>query len=113
MPTTYTTEFKIKTIRRYEKEESIKDLSEELHISQSTIYQWRKDYCSIETPNRTYTPKEFDAICRRLQKLEHQLEIIDKSGYISSVPLQKKLPRWSSYITSRITLIMFMNYATR
>ena len=91
MPTTYPTEFKVQVIRRYEKGESIKSLSEELHISQSTLYQWRKEYCSIETPDRTYTPKEFDTISRRLQKLEHHLEIIRLSGYLSSVPLQKKL----------------------
>ena len=91
MPTTYPTDLKVKTIRRYEKGESIKALSEELHISQSTLYQWRKNYCSIEAPNRTYTPKEFDAISRRLQKLEHHLEIICLSGYLSDVPLQKKL----------------------
>ena len=91
MPTTYPTELKVKTICRYEKGESIKSLSEELHISQSTLYQWRKEYCSIETPNRTYTPKEFDAISRRLQKLEHHLEIIRQSGCLDSVPLQKKL----------------------
>ena len=91
MPTTYPTGLKIKTIRRYEKGESIKALSEELHITQSTLYQWRKDYCSIKTPNHTYTPKEFDVISRRLQKLEHQLEIIRLSVYLSSVPLQKKL----------------------
>ena len=62
MPTTYPTELKVKTIRRYETGESIKALSQELHISQSTLYQWRKEYCSIKTPNRTYTPTEFDAI---------------------------------------------------
>ena len=59
-----------------EKCESIKALSQELHISQSTLYQWRKTYCSIKMPNRTYTPKEFDAIARRLRKLEHHMEII-------------------------------------
>ena len=91
MPTTYPTELKVKTIRRYEKGESIKALSEELHISQSTLYQWRKEYCSVKTPNRTYTPKEFDAISRRLQKLEHHLGIIRLSGYLASIPLQKKL----------------------
>lgn len=37
MPTTYPAEFKVKTIRRYEKGESIKTLSQELHISQSTL----------------------------------------------------------------------------
>ena len=91
MPTTYPTEFKVKTIRLYEKGESIKALSQELHISQSTLYQWRKEYCSIEMPNRTYTPAEFDAMARRLKKLKHYMEIIHQSGYLSSVPLQKKL----------------------
>ncbi len=91
MPTTYPTELKIKTIRRYEKGEPIKALSQELHIAQSTLYQWRKEYCSIQTPNRTYTPAEFDAISRRLQKLEHEMEIIRRSGYLAKVPLQDKL----------------------
>lgn len=44
MPTTYPAELKVKTIRRYEKGESIKVLSQELHISQSTLCQWRKPY---------------------------------------------------------------------
>ena len=91
MPITYPTELKVKIIRRYEKGESIKALSQELHISQSTLYQWRKEYCSIKTSNRTYTPAEFDALSRRLQKLEHHIEIIRQTGYLSSVPLQKKL----------------------
>ena len=91
MPTTYPTELKVKTICRYEKGESIKTLSEELHVSPSTLYQRRKEYCSIKTPTRTYTPTEFDAVCRRLQKLEHQMEIIRQSGFLSSVPLQSKL----------------------
>lgn len=91
MPIKYPVEFKVKAIRRYEKGESIKSLSQELHVSQSTLYQWRKDYCSIETPNRTYTPREFDAISKRLLRLEHVLEIIQCSGYLSDIPLQKKL----------------------
>lgn len=82
MPITYSTELKVKTIRRYEKGESIKALSQELHISQSTLYQWRKEYCSIKTPNHTYTPAEFDAISRRLQKLEHHsiLEVKNRNN---------------------------------
>ena len=36
-------------------------------------------------------PAEFDAISRRLQKLEHYMEIIRQTGYLSSVPLQQKL----------------------
>lgn len=48
MPVEYPVEFKRKVIHRYEKGESIKDLSHELNIAQSTIYLWRKLYCSIE-----------------------------------------------------------------
>ena len=91
MPTEYPTKFKRQVIQRYEKGESIKALSQELHISQSTIYQWRKQYCTIQTEARTYTPKEFDAISRRLTKLEHEIEIIRATGYLDEVPLQRKL----------------------
>lgn len=59
MPIKYPTEFKVKAIRRYEKGESIKELCKELNISQSTLYHWRKQYCSIQTDTRTYTPAEF------------------------------------------------------
>ena len=84
-------EFKTKIIKRYQKGESIQSLSQELRIAQSAIYHWRKEYCSIKTANRTYTPKEFDALSRRLEKLEHEMEIIKQSGYIADGPLQKKL----------------------
>ena len=47
MPNKYQTDVKRNVIKRYEKGESIKNLSQELHIAQSTIYQWRKQYCSI------------------------------------------------------------------
>ena len=91
MPKEYSTKFKAEVIKRYQSGESILALSQELCIAQSTIYHWRKEYCSIKTANRTYTPKEFDALSRRLEKLEHEMEIIKRSGYIADVPLQKKL----------------------
>ena len=91
MPKEYPAEFKTKIIKRYQMGESIQSLSQELHIAQSTLYDWRREYCSIKTANRTYTPKEFDTLSRRLEKLEHELEIIRLTGYISNVPLQKKL----------------------
>ena len=43
------------------------------------------------TSAHTYTPAEFDALVRRLQKAEHKLSIIQLSGYLSKVPLQDKL----------------------
>lgn len=76
MPYTYPLEFKIKAIRRYEKGESIQSLCQELHIAQSTLYHWRKQFCSIMTPQRSYTPKEFDAISHQLQRLEHMMDVI-------------------------------------
>lgn len=91
MPTEYPLAFKRKVIQRYEKGEAIKNLSQELSIAQSTIYHWRKLYCSIQTPQRTYTPKEFDVTSRRLEKLEHEMEIIRVAGYLDEIPLQRKL----------------------
>lgn len=91
MPKKYPLEFKKQAIRRYEKGESIPVLCQELHISQSTFYHWRNQYRSIQTSAHTYTPAEFDALIRRLQKAEHKLSIIQLSGYLSKVPLQDKL----------------------
>ncbi len=91
MPKKHPFEFKTKVIRRYQNGESIKSLSLELHIAQGTLYRWRKEYCTIQGTNRTYTPKEFGAISRRLVKLEHEMEIICLSQCITSVPLQKRL----------------------
>lgn len=64
MSTTYPAEFKPEIIQRYEKGEFLAALSQDLHIVQSTLYQWRKQYCAIQTPTHTYTPKEFDSIHR-------------------------------------------------
>ena len=91
MPTEYPADFKQKVIKRYQNGESIKSLSHELHIAQGTLYRWRKEYCSIQGINRTYTPKEFDAISRRLAKLEHEMEIIHLSQCVANIPLQKRL----------------------
>ena len=112
MPITYSTELKVKTIRRYEKGESIKALSQELYISQSTLYQWRKEYCSIKTPNHTYTPAEFDAISRHLQKLEHHMEIIRQTEYLSNIPLQKKLATLEELYHHRAILSVSMSCVT-
>lgn len=91
MPKEYPSNFKKEVIQRHEDGESLNELSRELHIALSTLYHWRKAYYFIQTPNRTYTPKEFDALMRRLQKAEHELEIIRLTGYLANVPLQEKL----------------------
>lgn len=68
MPMTYSKEFKINAIRRCENRESIKALCQELDVSQNTLYHYRKQYCTIQTATRSYTPAEFDAIVKRLKK---------------------------------------------
>ena len=70
---------------------SIKDLSQEFRIAQSTIYHWRKLFCSIQTPQHIYTPKEFDVLSSKLEKMEHEVEIIRLSGFLAKVPLRMKL----------------------
>lgn len=72
-------------------ENPFKSLAHELHSAQGALYRWRKEYCSIQGTNRTYTPKEFDVISRRLTKLEHEMEIIRLSQCLENVPPQKKL----------------------
>ena len=91
MPKKYSDEFKGDVICRYEQGESIKSLSQELHLAQSTIYRWAKESCSIETSVRKYTPVEFDKLFRHAKKLEHELEIIHCTGLVTEIPLQKKL----------------------
>lgn len=91
MPKKYPFEFKAKVVRRYQNGETIKALAHELYIAQGTLYRWRKEYCSIQGINHTYTPKEFNAISRRLAKLEHEMKIIRLSQCITSVPLQERL----------------------
>lgn len=91
MPKKYSDEFKQNVIRRYEQGESIKSISEELHLAQSTIYRWMKELCAIETPVHKYTPAEFDKLFRHAKKLEHELEIIHCTGLVTEIPLQKKL----------------------
>ena len=76
MPAEYPANFKKEVIKRYQNGETIKSLAHELHIAQGTLYRWRKEYCSIQGINHTYTPKEFNAISRRLAKLEHEMKII-------------------------------------
>lgn len=91
MPKEYEPSFKKEVIRRYEQGVSLNALSQEFHVALSTLYHWRKEYCSIQTVSHTYTPKEFDMLIRRLQKAEHELAIIRQTGYLSRMPLQEKL----------------------
>lgn len=91
MPNMYPKEFQLKVVHRYEDGTSIPDLCEEFHIATSTAYHWIKTHRTIQTPQRTYTPFEFDALVHRLKKVEHEMEIIRLTHYFERIPLQEKL----------------------
>ncbi len=98
----YTEQYKQAVIHRYENGEPLKELSRELHVGLSTLYRWRTAYCSIQTKTRTYTPKEFDSLRRNCDKLRHELEIIRLCGFLSDIPLRKRLEKLESIYTQKI-----------
>ena len=98
----YTEQYKQAVIHRYENGEPLKELSRELHVGLSTLYRWRTAYCSIQTKTRTYTPKEFDSLRRNCDKLRHELEIIRLCGFLSDIPLRKRLERLESIYAQKI-----------
>lgn len=71
MPMSYSTEFKIKMICRYENGKSIKAFCQKFDISQSTLYHWRKQYYTIQIATRSYTYAEFGAITKHLKSGTH------------------------------------------
>lgn len=91
MPKRYFEDLKMEVTRRHEQGESAKSLSQELSIAQSTIHDWLKKFHCTETSVRSYTPADFDKLVRHVRKLEHEFEVIQRTGLITDVPLQKRL----------------------
>ena len=91
MPNAYPVELKKEIIFRHTQGEFIPVLASEYQVSPSSIYRWRNLYCTVETPTHTYTPKEFDSMTLKLKKLENEKEILNLTGFLDDIPLQKKL----------------------
>jgi len=91
MPYSYSLDFKKAVIQRLVKGESIKSLSQELRVSQSTIYQWRKAFREIQIEEEYYTAKKLEKMVETLHRLEHEKEILQLSGCLNKIPLQEKL----------------------
>lgn len=106
MPKEYPAEFKAKIIKRYQKGESIQSLSQELHIAQSTIYDWRKEYCSIKTANRTYTPKEFDILQGGWKSWSMNWRSFGSRGTYQMCPYRKSWSSWKASTKSQTTRIV-------
>ena len=91
MPIEYPVDFKRKIIRRYEKENPSRNLVKSfiLHRARFTIgVSYSVLFRRRSIPTR---PKEFDVLSRKLEKMEHEVEIIRLSGFLAKVPLRRKL----------------------
>lgn len=93
MPNQYPKATKLAATKRYENGESASAISQSIHVPVSTLYRWFHAYRTIQTPQHTYSPAEFNTLLKRTKKAEHLLEIIRKTGCISSIPLQTRLQK--------------------
>lgn len=88
----YADEEKKNLVQRYQNGESPQLLCTEYSISRSTLYRWAKIYC-VANPGekRTFTIKEYDMLCRRLEKAEHIIEILKTVRCTVYADLKEKL----------------------
>lgn len=88
----YADEEKKNLVQRYQNGESPQLLCTEYSISRSTLYRWAKIHC-VANPGekRTFTIKEYDMLCRRLEKAEHIIEILKTVRCTVYADLKEKL----------------------
>lgn len=88
----YADEEKKNLVQRYQNGESPQLLCTEYSISRSTLYRWAKIYC-VANPGgkRTFTIKEYDMLCHRLEKSEHIIEILKTVRCTVHAHLKEKL----------------------
>lgn len=95
MPNQYPKALKYEVTKRHEDGESVSSISRDVHVPLSTLYRWFQKYRTIQTPQRKYSPAEFDALLKRAKKAEHLLEIIRATECVSAIPLQTRLQKLS------------------
>ena len=78
---TYTDQEKTAIIIQYRQGRPIQQLCTECGVCARTIYRWAKIYCPVvPDEKRTYTVKEYDALLRRVAKLENMVAILQTVG---------------------------------
>ena len=78
---TYTDQEKTAIITQYRQGRPIQQLCTECGVCARTIYRWAKIYCPVvPDEKRTYTVKEYDALLRRVAKLENMVAILQTVG---------------------------------
>ena len=89
---TYTDQEKTDIIAQYRQGKPIQELCAEYGVCARTIYRWAKIYCPVvPDEKRTYTVKEYDALLRRVAKLENMVAILQTVGCTVHAPLKERL----------------------
>lgn len=96
----YKEEFKISLVREYERGGVVAEIARKNGVSEGSVYRWIREYKMIQAGNATFTPKEFASLKKRSERQAHMIEIIRLSGFISAMPLKKRLPVMESIYKS-------------
>ena len=88
----FSTEEKSTLVGKYQAGESVSEICTLSGVPRSTFYTWIKPYTTTTT-NSGYeiSQQEFIKLKQKLQKLEQQLEILQKVNCTASAPLQERL----------------------
>lgn len=88
IPQQYLLEFKSQVVFAVQQGLPIKTASQRYNIAQSSLYRWMKEYEQADTD---FSLPDYTTLQRKIQRLDHILQIIRLSGIVEEVPLQKRL----------------------
>lgn len=89
---TYTDQEKTAIITQHRQGRPIQELCAEYGICARTIYRWAKQYSPVlPDERRTCTVKEYDALLRRVAKLENMVAVLQTVGCTIHAPLKERL----------------------
>lgn len=89
---TYTDQEKTTIITEYKKGKPIQELCAEYRVCRRTIYRWAKIYCpAVPDVKCTFAMKEYDALLRRVAKLENMVAVLQTVNCTVHAPLKEKL----------------------
>jgi len=90
------TEEKQALVARYQSGESVAEICADTGVARSTFYTWIKPYTTTVTESGyLVSQQEFIKMKHKLQKLEQEIEILQKVKCTASAPLQEKLQELS------------------
>lgn len=89
---TYTDQEKTTIITEYKKGKPIQELCAEYRVCRRTIYRWAKIYCpAVPDVKCAFTIKEYDALLRRVAKLENMVAVLQTVNCTVHASLKEKL----------------------